>query len=195
VNALSNLWEKLNRSKGYREAFPASVVKRMLPLQIRVLRKQREWSQAELAKESKITQGVISRAEDPEYGNLTINTLIRIAAGFDCALVARFVPFSELGRWYVGIAGENDLEVPSFIDDWGFVEALPQLGAGAATISQWTVHRTAVEQTEISEIMLTPRKQPNIALETRNKAAHYPLFSVPTPETEKYRRPALAEAR
>ena len=83
MNALSKLREKLDRSKRYRESFAASVVKRMVPLQIRVLRKQHEWSQARLAKESNLTQGEISRAEDPDYGNLTINTLVRIASGFD----------------------------------------------------------------------------------------------------------------
>jgi transcriptional regulator with XRE-family HTH domain len=122
VNALSNLWQKLNRSERYRESFPSAVVKRMLPLQIRVLRKQRGWSQAQLAQESKLTQGVISRAEDPDYGNLTVNTLVRIAAGFDCAFIGRFVPFSELGKWYTTLSNEKALEVPSFKDDSGFIE-------------------------------------------------------------------------
>ena len=117
MNVLSNLWQKLNCSKRYRESFPAAVVKRMLPLQIRVLRKQRGWSQAQLAQESKLTQGVISRAEDPDYGNLTVNTLVRIGAGFDCAFVGRFVPFSELAKWYVDTSDEKMLEVPSFADD------------------------------------------------------------------------------
>jgi transcriptional regulator with XRE-family HTH domain len=122
VNALSSLREKLERSKGYRESFAASVVKRMIPLQIRILRKQREWSQAQLAKESKLTQGVISRAEDPDYGNLTVNTLMRIAGGFDCAYVGRFVPFSDLGKWYNALTDEKSLEVQSFKEDLGFVE-------------------------------------------------------------------------
>jgi transcriptional regulator with XRE-family HTH domain len=92
----------------YRESFAASVAKRMIPLQIRVLRKQRgpEWSQARLAKESKLTQGVVSRAEDPDYGNPTLNTLVRIAAGFDCAFLGRFVPFSEVGKWYAKLCDD-----------------------------------------------------------------------------------------
>jgi len=114
VNGLSRLWERLNRSKRYRESFVASVVKRMLPLQIKVLRKQRGWSQAELAKQSKLTQGVVSRAEDPDYGNLTINTLVRIAAGFDCAFVGRFVRFSDLADWYTRLSDEKSLEIESF---------------------------------------------------------------------------------
>lgn len=116
---MSSLWGKLSRSKEYRESFATSFAKRMIPLQIRVLRKQRgpEWSQARLAKESKLTQGVISRAEDPDYGNLTVNTLARIAAGFDCAFIGRFISFSDLAKWYSDLSDEKTLEVPSFETD------------------------------------------------------------------------------
>lgn len=133
MSALSDLRDKLGRSKPYREAFAASVIKRLLPAQIRVLRRQRGWSQAQLAKESNLTQGAISRAEDPEYGNLTVNTLVRVAAGFDCAYIGRFVPFSELGRWYSMLSDERQLEVQSFDKDLGFVEH-KQMGI-ASTIS------------------------------------------------------------
>lgn len=138
MNALSSLFKKLNRSKRYRDSFPAAVVKRMLPLQIRVLRKQRNWSQAQLAQGSNLTQGVISRAEDPDYGNLTINTLVRIAAGFDCAFIGRFVPFSELGKWYTAITDEKDLEVPSFGDDLGFATTLHGISESSAEWPPWT---------------------------------------------------------
>jgi transcriptional regulator with XRE-family HTH domain len=89
----------------------------MIPSQIRVLRKQRDWSQQDLAKYSSLTQGVISRAEDPDYGNLTVNTLVKVAAGFDCAFIGRFVPFSQFARWYDGLDHEKSLEVPSFAED------------------------------------------------------------------------------
>jgi transcriptional regulator with XRE-family HTH domain len=124
MSGLFNLQKKLDRSKPYRESWAASVVKRLIPVQLRVLRKQREWSQARLAQESKVTQGVISRAEDPDYGNLTMNTLVRLAAGFDCAFIGRFVPFSELGRWYANLEDEKALEVDSFGRDTGFIERI-----------------------------------------------------------------------
>lgn len=138
MSALSNLRDKLARSKRYRESFAASVAKRMLPLQIRVLRKQRDWSQAQLAKESKLTQGALSRAEDPEYGNLTVNTLVRIAAGFDCAYVGRFVPFSELGKWYSALEDESALRVASFDQDLGFIERKESgVAEHAASVPSW----------------------------------------------------------
>lgn len=119
MNALSSLWNKLARSKKYREAFVAAQVKRGIPFQIRTLRKQREgWSQEVLAHKAELTQGVISRAEDPDYGNLTLNTILRIAAGFDVAFIGRFLPFSELAKWFVGLS-EQSVQVPSFDEDPG----------------------------------------------------------------------------
>ena len=109
--------EKFAKSKQYRETFVAAAIKGMLPKQIKVLRKQRDWSQSELAKTAGLTQGVVSRAEDPGYGNLTINSLLRIAAGFDCVFVGRFVTFSEFTRWYADIDHEKKLEVFSFNDE------------------------------------------------------------------------------
>lgn len=104
-------------NKPYRDAFVSSVAKRIIPAQIRILRRQRKWSQAQLAKESSLTQGVVSRAEDPDYGNLTVNTLLRLAAGFDCAYVGRFVPFRDLEQWYSLLSSEGQLEVPPFAED------------------------------------------------------------------------------
>lgn len=123
MKELSNIWAKLSSSKKYREAFVAAELKRGIPRQIRVLRKQRGWTQPRLAEAAGLTQGVISRAEDPDYGNLTINTLLRIAAGFDIAFVGRFVPFSEQAKWYSELSEER-LMVSSFDDD-----VLPTAGA------------------------------------------------------------------
>ena len=124
MSALSNLWAKLRRSKKYREAFVAAQLKRGIPTQIRVLRKQHGWTQAELAEHSGLTQGAISRAEDPDYGNLTFNNVLKIAAGFDVAFVGKFVPFSELAKRHAGLSGET-LEVTKFDND-----ELPSLVSG-----------------------------------------------------------------
>ena len=125
MGALSELWKKLTRSRRYRESFAASVPKRIIPLQIRVLRKQREWSQGELAERSALTQGCATGgrgAADPDYGRVTVNTLIRIGGGFDCVYLGRFIPFSELGRWYAALENETALRVPSFDEDAGFAD-------------------------------------------------------------------------
>ena len=107
---------KLASSKEYREAFVSSFLKRYIPFQIRAIRKKRGMSQPELAEASKITQGVISRAENPDYGNLTFNTVLRIAAGFDVAFVGRFVRFSEFLE-VVDEMSEKSCDLPSFLEE------------------------------------------------------------------------------
>jgi transcriptional regulator with XRE-family HTH domain len=113
VSAFNQLWKKLAKSKRYREEFVAAQVKRGIPFQIRSLLKKKKLSQEELAKRAGVTQGVVSRAADPEYGNLTLNTIIRIAAGFDVAFIGKFVPFSELGKWFTDLS-EDAVDVKSF---------------------------------------------------------------------------------
>lgn len=111
----TELWQKLSNKK-YRAAFARTQFKRLVPLQIQTLRKQRLWSQEFLAEQANLTQGVISRAEDQDYGNLTVNTILSIAEGFDVAFVGRFVPFSELDSWYVSLSQET-MHVPSFDEE------------------------------------------------------------------------------
>lgn len=91
-------WEKL-RDQEYRRALAVAQFKRFVPFQISVLRKQRQWSQQQLAEHAGLTQGVVSRAEDPDNGNLAVNTILRIANGLDCVFVGKFVSYSEFERW------------------------------------------------------------------------------------------------
>ena len=107
---------KLASSKEYRVAFVSSFLKRYIPFQIRTIRKKRGMTQPELAVASKITQGVVSRAEDPDYGNLTFNTVLRIAAGYDLAFVGKFVRFSEFLK-VVDEMSENSFDLPSFHEE------------------------------------------------------------------------------
>ena len=101
-----------------------------------MLRRQRNWTQARLAEESQLTQGVVSRAEDPDYGNLTVNTLIRLAAGFDVAFIGRFIPFSDLANWYTTLKDEKHLEVVGFSQD-KFVQEQAATGSfDASTFAQ-----------------------------------------------------------
>ena len=129
MSVFSNLWEKL-RDKAYREAFVASQLKRGLPTQIRVMLRDRGWNQGDLAQRSGLKQGVISRAADPDYGNLTINTILKIASGFDVAYVGRFVPFSDLARWYADLS-EPALSARGFSDDDGLIERKESEAAAA----------------------------------------------------------------
>ena len=112
----SALWEKL-RNKRYREAFVADATRRAIPFQIRALMRAKGVSQKELAERSGLTQGVISRVANPAYGKLTLNTIIRVAAGFDVAFVGRFVPFSKLHEYVGNLSDEALVNVPSFEEE------------------------------------------------------------------------------
>lgn len=113
MNAYSELWGKL-AVKAYRERFVSAQAKRAIPAQIRALIERAGITQGELAERAGITQGVISRAANPNYGNLTLNTIIRIAAGLDVAFVGQFVPFSELARWFLAFSDERLGSIPTF---------------------------------------------------------------------------------
>jgi transcriptional regulator with XRE-family HTH domain len=91
-------------------------------------------SQAELARDSGMTQNNLSRLESPDYGKQTISSLKRIADALDVALVVRFVPFSRYINWLSGTPqvdeglNQSALAVPSFGKEEaaGLVEAIPQ---------------------------------------------------------------------
>lgn len=134
MNTLGELWKKLNASKSYREEFVAVQLKRGIPFQIRTLMKQKKLSQEELARRAGLTQGVVSRAANPNYGNLTLNTLIRIAAGFDLAFVGKFVPFRELGTWFLNLS-EDSVAVPSFGEDTPAEPIGPQVERGERRVA------------------------------------------------------------
>jgi transcriptional regulator with XRE-family HTH domain len=91
-------WEKLKDTK-YRHALAMAQFKRFVPFQIGALRKDQKMSQGLLAERSGLTQGVISRAEDSDNGNLTVNTILRIANGLDVVFVGQFMSFTQFLDW------------------------------------------------------------------------------------------------
>ena len=117
MTTFENNWQKLTKSKKYRETFALWLLKRSVAFQIRVLRKKHCGSQAILAERSSLTQGVLSRAEDQEYGNLTFNTVGRIAAGLDMAFIGRFVPFSELVKFSADLSEDEFTRIPTFEEE------------------------------------------------------------------------------
>ena len=109
-------WKKL-RDKKYREEFVAAQAKRAIPFQIRALMHKKKISQQELADRAGLTQGVVSRAANPAYGNLALNTIIRVAAGLDVAFIGTFVPFSKLVDFYDKLSEEHLADVPTFPEE------------------------------------------------------------------------------
>jgi transcriptional regulator with XRE-family HTH domain len=116
LRSSSAQWKKL-RDKQYREEFVAAHARRAVPFQIRALMRKRNVSQQELAAKSGLTQGVISRAANPAYGKLTLNTIIRVAAGLDVAFVGAFVPFSKLLDHFDGLSEQELADVATFEEE------------------------------------------------------------------------------
>jgi transcriptional regulator with XRE-family HTH domain len=138
VTSRKRLLAKL-KNKAYREAYTAEHVKTTTPLQIRTVRGQREWTQGKLAVEAKTTQTAISRMEDPNYGNLTLNNLLKIAAALDVGLLVKLVPFSRLVQEFEDLSPEA-MSASSFIEDWSALAAWADSTSEVGTTDPESLH-------------------------------------------------------
>lgn len=84
--------------------------------QIRILRQQRKWTQAELARRLNTSQTVVSRLEDPSYGRWNVRTLLELSNAFDVGLFVRFMPFAKFLTATADISREN-LEAESYDEE------------------------------------------------------------------------------
>lgn len=114
TNRSNEIWTKL-RDREFRGFFSAAQFKRFVPFQITALRKARGWSQEKLAEESGLTQGVISRAEDQNNGNLAVNTILKIANGFDLVFIGKFVSYGEFIEWFDQTT--DSIKVQTFVEE------------------------------------------------------------------------------
>ncbi len=103
-------------NKAYRDAFVAEHITRGIAFQIRAMRTTRGWTQRQLSRKIGIAaQAEISRLERPT--NLpNVRTLLKLASGFDVALVVRFAPFSQLADYAASVNTET-LSPPSYSED------------------------------------------------------------------------------
>lgn len=101
----SKLFKRL-KDKKYRNQFIAGEVRRAIPFQLRALRAERKWTQADLGKEAEMPQTVVSRIENGDAASLSIKTLLKLASAFDVALVVRFEPIDRLITWVDGLSPE-----------------------------------------------------------------------------------------
>ena len=86
------------RDPDYRRSFMSTTNHHRLCSQIRLLRKQRGWTQADLAERLGTTASVVSRIENPGYFGISLSMLHRLADAFDIALLVQFVTFARHRR-------------------------------------------------------------------------------------------------
>lgn len=91
---------KLLNDPAFRDAFIFEHIKNGVAFQMNAMRDVRGWTQARLGLEAKKPRNVITRLEDPNYGQFSIQTLREIAAAFQVGLLVKFVPFSKLLEEY-----------------------------------------------------------------------------------------------
>ena len=90
--------DRFQRSKKYRSTYIASRVRLAIALQIKALREQYSKTQSEFASMLEKPQSVVSRLENPDYGKMSVQTLLEIADSLDIALVVKFVSYDKFFR-------------------------------------------------------------------------------------------------
>jgi len=115
--------------KEFRDEFVADQIRVRLAAMIRALREQdgRNWSQAELGRRMGKAQNVVSRLEDPDYGKMSLATLLEVASAFDLPLWIDIPEWSEWLLWIKEVPGRSfkrkSFNAPSLIAQARFAQA------------------------------------------------------------------------
>ncbi len=97
-----------------RRIFIRNHLKELIALQIKMMRKEKRWSQKKLGEQAGMKQPRIALLEDPDRTNgESITTLLRIADAFDVGLIVSYVPISENIKWATTLSPQR-LSPPSY---------------------------------------------------------------------------------
>lgn len=152
---------RMKKSPTARDAYVQAEVVTALAHQIRAIRMQRNWTQAELAKKMGTTQAAVSRLEDPGYGRISIKTLLDLSRVFDAGLRVQFVSLiTMLNETFKPNAHLR--EVPSF------EEEAPNVGFYSST----PAHLAARNMKPTSVFMMPIRPTPTLT-HTKFQLLHF----------------------
>lgn len=126
------------KDKEYRDLFVAEHLYAGLALKNRLLREQRKWTQKQLGEKAGMAQAWISRLEDPNYGKLTISTLLKLASVYDVGLEINFVSFSKILHDALSFDSKSFV-VRGFDNDLAGLTATQATGLASSSIEgeQW----------------------------------------------------------
>jgi len=129
-----------------RDEYVADRVRSRFALLIRALREQRGWSQAELGRQMGKPQSVVSRLEDPEYGKLSLQSMLEVAQAFDLPI---WIDLPEWDEWFrlIGDVEASRLRRRSF-DSHLLKEQARAAKDGVETISRGNVIKLSQERTK-----------------------------------------------
>ncbi|MBI3439006.1 MAG: helix-turn-helix transcriptional regulator [Proteobacteria bacterium] len=133
--------------------------------QIRALREQRKWTQRKFAEELGGHASVVNRYEDPDYGKMTVKTLLDLARVFDVGLIIRFVTFPEFIARTRDVAPDA-LEADGF-DEKQFVVFHPAVSISGMNVTPSHPGARAVIATKTSGGKFLVRKPLSEPVETR----------------------------
>lgn len=111
----ANLLEEFH-DPDFREVYTGEFLNAKIATQIKVLREQRGWTQAELALRSGMKQERISLLEDVSYESWTLSVLRRLAKAFDLRIGVEFADFGSFLLEFATLRRET-LERKSFSED------------------------------------------------------------------------------
>lgn len=104
------------KDREYRESYMEASIEQGIAWQIRINREIRDMKQSDLARAIDTGQSAISRLEDPSYGSHSLETLVKVAHAFDCALSVKFVSYSQLAYDSERL-GEGEQYAASYTDE------------------------------------------------------------------------------
>lgn len=116
MNDLEKTLKQSFEDREYRHGYVDEFLNSYIATQLKVLREQRGWSQAELAEHAGMMQPRISVMENVNYASWSVKILRKLAEAFDLTLC---VSFESFGKRMEDIKrfGREALERTSFDDD------------------------------------------------------------------------------
>jgi transcriptional regulator with XRE-family HTH domain len=113
------------RDPEYRHAFVNERLRASVALQIRALRHSRGMTQKDLGEAIGMAQTWVSMLENPDYGKVTVATLLRLAEAFDIDVEIKFRPFSRALET-LPEQGPEYFSAPSFAEEFELGKLAPE---------------------------------------------------------------------